>query len=97
MERDAYLESDADRRRRRLDSFFPDTEEPLPARRQDAEYSGWRSRTLELKRSESERVRATIWTRGSETMITLQWMVLGEDGGWLPINNPPEPGYMGEW
>lgn len=98
MERDAFLENNADRRRRTVDSFFPDAglSEP-PARRTDAEYSGWRSRTAELKRTETERVQATFWSRGAELIVTLQWMVMGEDGRWMPINNPPEPGFMGEW
>jgi len=75
-------------------------DERLPSRSPataSTEHCGWRSRTLELRRSDLERVIATFWSRGDQLVVTLQWTVLGEDGQWMPVNSAPTPGLLGEW
>jgi len=68
-----------------------------PTANVSADYRGWESRTLELRRSDLERVSATFWSRGNELVVTLQWIVLDEDGNWMPVNSPPTPGLLTEW
>jgi len=51
----------------------------------------WSSRTIELERDPSRKVRAVRWSRGDEIIITLQWFAAEAGGDWTPLNSPPHP------
>lgn len=52
---------------------------------------GWSSYRRNIRRDESEMVQVTIWERGEEQIITLQWLDRDQAGIWRPRNVPPVP------
>lgn len=57
----------------------------------DPDAPGWTCSMREYRRSATETVRVMRWSRGDELLITLQWIVLGTNGLWLPLNAPIRP------
>jgi len=53
--------------------------------------AGWACCMREYRRSATEIVRVMRWSRGDELLVTLQWIVLGANGLWLPLNTPFRP------
>lgn len=51
----------------------------------------WSSYRRNIRCGESEMVQVTIWERGDEQIITLQWLDRDQTGIWRPRNVPPIP------
>ena len=96
MDGDIYLKGDSENSRRKSDEEWRARRDGSPSTLFDSPFGkpnvgAWSRRAWEARRTPSEQVRATIWSKGDEKVITLQWMVLGDNGDWHPCNIPPGP------